>query len=515
VAGGLAGLGVRPGDRIAFLSRSRPELAISEVAALHVGAVGVALHVASPATTIEHTLADSDPSVLVVEGALAPRLTNLTLTVPCVVGLDRPLEAAPALGDLHPPSGFDFEARWRAVQPDDLIGIVYTSGTTGAPKGAEYTHRAVLLANHRHDLLHPEPDGICDVAYGAFAHQSERGRAHWRSLMRGFTRTFCADPSELYAVLPDARPTYLSGPPSLWMGLKASIEASADDGERAVLGYAVEHVRLRRSLGLPHEVELAHEPVLHTLRVRAGLDRMNRGLVAAAPCPVAVHEFFAALRVPLFEVWGMTEIWVATMTRPGRDDIGTCGVPVPGYAIRIADDGEVLVRTESRARGYRNRPEETAATFGTDGWVRTGDVGQLDAEGRVHITGRKKDLIVPLSGHNIAPERLESALLCASPLIAHACVVGEGRAYLVALIVPSPAAIGIGAERLDAKVAEAVEAVNKDLDPRERIVRHAVVREDWPPGGEELTETGKLRRSIIERRYAAVIGQLFADSSAG
>jgi long-chain acyl-CoA synthetase len=492
----LAGLGVQRGDRVALLSRNRPELAIADVAAMHLGAATVAVYVASPHGTIEYVLRDCSPRALIVEQALLARLERVSHAVPNLVSLET-LHALPG------PPRFSFEHAWRSVSEEDTVAILYTSGTTGRLKGVVWRHREAITTFRRFDLLQPEPDGICDVSIGPFAHLAERGTGHWRSLLRGSTRTFCPDPAELGATLLDARPTYLFGPPRLWQNLKTKLDSTLGDSERAALRRGIARVRAGHTPPMAEEDEQA----LAVLRTRVGLDRLSRGLTAAAPCPRAVLEYFHALGVGFGEFYGMTETGAATMTRPGSADLGTVGVPIPGHEIRLAADGEVLVSTDSAAVGYRNLPEETAATFAADGWIHTGDVGTLDTNGLLRVIDRKKELLIPDHGHNIAPAQIESELKYACPSIGHVCVVGDRRPHLAALIVLEPPELG-NEEHARSLVGQAISQINASLDPRERIESHAILPEPWLPG-DELTETLKLRRRHILDKHSDTIDQLY------
>ena len=369
----------RPLLRVALLSRNRPELAIADVAAMHLGAATVAFCTASPAATIEHVVRDCAPGALIVERDLFPRLHGVRHEVPRVVALE-------SLAELPAPARFSFEETWRSVGADDLLAIMYTSATTGLLKGAEWHHREALAAFRRFDVLQPEPDGISDISVGPFAHGTERGCGHWRSLLRGSTRTFCPDPTQLPATLLDARPTYLFGAPRLWQNLKLKLDSTLDHHERVVLERGIAGVRA----GDPTAPSSDDEHTLAVLKACIGLDRLNRPLTAAAPCPRSVLEYHHALGTGLGVFYGMTETAAITMTRPGIGDLGTVGMPVPGYEISLADDGEILVHTDSAAIRYHNLPEETAATFGADDWIRTGDIGIHDPDGRLLITDRKK-----------------------------------------------------------------------------------------------------------------------------
>jgi long-subunit acyl-CoA synthetase (AMP-forming) len=496
-AGALAGLGVRRGDRVALLSRNRPELAIADVAAMHLGAATVALYIASTPRAIEYVLRDCRPQVLIVEQALGLRLADVSHEVP-VVSLET-LESLPA------PPGFDFEDAWRSVKGEDDVAVLYTSGTTGQLKGVRWRHQQAIAAMRWFDLPQPDSDVIRDISAGPFAHLTERGAGHWRSLLRGSTRTFCPDPSQLGATLLDARPTYLFGPPRLWQSLRERLNVTLNECERDAVARAVARFRENRVRRQAPCDERSLAPLLD----RVGLDCVTRALTAAAPCPIAIFDYFHAIGIELGEFWGMTETSAATMTRTGRTDVGTVGVPVPGYEVRVAEDGEILVRSDATAVAYHDLPEQTAETFRADGWIYTGDIGVLD-DGRLRIIDRKKEMLIPDHGHNVAPAPIESELKCACPSIAHVCLIGDGRPYIVALIVLERPEL---AHHADARstVAEAIAHINSGLEPREQIMAHTILSESWSPG-DELTETLKLRRRHIADKYADTIKRLYSRS---
>jgi long-chain acyl-CoA synthetase len=499
-AGALAGLGVGHGDRVALLSRNRPELAIADVAAMHLGAATVALYVASTPRALAYVLHDCRPQVLIVEQALRPRLADVSHDVP-VVSLET-LESLPAS------AGFDFEHAWRSVNGEADVAVLYTSGTTGQLKGVRWRHQQAIAAMRRFDLLQPETDVVRDISAGPFAHLTERGAGHWRSLLRGSTRTFCPDPAQLGATLLDARPTYLFGPPRLWQSLRERLNATLDESERAAVDRAV--ARLRRDRD--RRPAPGDEHVLTPLLGRVGLDRLTRALTAAAPCPIAIIDYFHAIGIELGEFWGMTETSAATMTRTGGADAGTVGVPVPGYEIRLAEDGEILVRSDATAVAYHELPEQTAETFGADGWIHTGDIGTLDDDGRLRIIDRKKDMLIPDHGHNVAPAPIESELKCACPSIAHVCLIGDQRPHLAALIVLEQPELAHDAHARS-MVEQAISHINSGLEPREQIVSHTILSQPWSTG-DELTETLKLRRRHIADKYADTINQLYSPAAA-
>jgi long-subunit acyl-CoA synthetase (AMP-forming) len=498
----LAALGITRGDRVAMLSRNRPELAVLDAAATHLGAATVALYVVSPATTIVHVLSECEPRIFAVESALVGCLRGVESAIEHTVRLDGDGGILPGFAHIATPLGFCFDSAWQAVEEDDLAYILYTSGTTGLPKGAEWEHGAALRAMQRFGLCEAERAGLRDLSFLPFAHALERVGGHLRSIIHGSSRTFCRDPSQLGPALLDARPTFIAGPPRIWQGLKAGLEETLDDADRATIHAGIAHLRTEHSA--PANASLRRS--LTALQARIGLDQVTRAITAAAPCPPAIHDFYIGLGLPFSELYGMTELAGVTVTRPGQSDIGTCGPPLAGYELRLATDGELEVRTDSRARGYRNDPTATAATFAPGGWVRTGDLGQLDAEGRLRIIDRTKELLIPTHGHNVAPAPIESQLKSLCPRIAHVCLVGDNRPYLGALVV-----LDAQRERADAsrtQVAAAIELLNEGLDPRERVLAHIILPDQWVPG-RELTETLKLRRRRITTLYATAIDAMY------
>jgi long-chain acyl-CoA synthetase len=502
-AGALAGLGVRHSDRVAFLSRNSSQLAICEVAALHLGAATVVLYVASPATTIEHILEDSEPRVLIVEPDLLDRLDDVRHSVPHVIVLDGELP----LHELPAPPAFSFERAWQAVRPEDLLAICYTSGTTGPPKGVEWEHGPLMKSLESFELVHPEADGCRDICFGPFAHIGERAVGHWRGLVRGSTRTICAVPTELPAALLDARPTFLWGSPRVWQTLKSALESTLTQHEREVLERATARLQRLVDGGSPPSLSEQDQATLAELRARVGVDQLRRAFTAAAPCQLATQAHYHALGVPFAEFYAMSELGAPTSGVLGSSDLGTAGRPVPGYEVIVAEDGEVLVRTDSRSRGYRNRPTETAETFGSDGYVRTGDIGTFDEQGRLRIIDRKKEFLIDEAGHNTAPAPIELALKSACPRIGHVCLVGEGRPYLSALILLEPPQLASDPQAT-AQVADAIERLNAAGDPRERIHRHTILTQPWLTG-DELTETLKLRRQRIVEKHADTIAAMY------
>jgi long-subunit acyl-CoA synthetase (AMP-forming) len=345
---------------------------------------------------------------------------------------------------------------------------------------------------------------------------------------------------QVFAHVADAHPTFFGGVPRIWEKLKAALEAgiaaepdpARREGTLRAIEIGLRKVRAEQA-GEPISTELeaayaqAEERVFSQIRARLGLARCAWYMIGAAPTPLEVLEFFAAIGIPICEVWGMSETSsVATLVPRDRLRLGTVGPPIPGVEVRLADDGEVLVRGATVMAGYRNQPEKTAETIDPDGWLQTGDVGAFDDHGYLKIIDRKKELIINAAGKNMSPANIEQQLKQGSPLIGQAIAIGDGRPYNVALIVldpdfgtafaaqhglgdRSPVAMAASSAVLD-EVAAGIERANSHLSRVEQIKRFTVLGCDWLPGGDELTPTMKLRRRPIEAKYAAEIEALYA-----
>lgn len=516
LAAKLAALGVRRGDRVVLLLAMRPDAAVIDAAAMHLGAIGVSLYLGGTPAAPAYVLEDTEARVLVTERALAPRVAALRRACPAlehVVGVDGAAPGVPALQDVDGEAGLDFETVWRATRPEDVITIMYTSGTTGAPKGTVYSHGAVARAMACLDAALPPVEDLSTIAFIPFAHAGQRAMVHYRGILHAGSTTYCADPASLPAAILDARPTGLFAPPAVWervaAGAGATIAADPDpahrDATRAALARALAQVRERRAgRGAAGPHVSGEEGLLAEVRVALGLDRLAHPIVSAAPSPDEVLELLHAIGVPVMNLYALTELPPITVTRPDAADIGTAGRPLPGVALRLGSENEVLARHPGASSGYHRRPAQTAALFDPGGWGHTGDVGTLDDEGRLRLEGRRDERMATSLGSNIDPVRIELALCNETPVIAHACVVGDRRPYLVALLTVDPSR-----RDGDEDIAAAVERVNERLPEVARIRRFLVLDDTWAPGSNELTPTLKLRRKAIHQRYREEIAALY------
>ncbi len=550
VAAALEHLGVGRGEPVALMLTNRPEFHVSDCAALHLGAVPYSLYNSLPADQIRDLLASTGTRIVVTERRFLPvlraaRAGTAVRHLVAVDALEGPAEEGVlslAEAESAAPAPLDLAAATREVGPDDLITLIHTSGTTGRPKAVEITHRAMMaqLAGTQQVLEVTAEDS--HISFLPAAHIADRWGSHYTHLVCGTQLTCLGDLSRLAEALTTVRPTLFGAVPSLWQRLRTGLEsalADADPGLRTLVEDALATGRrlaprrwAAEPLTEPERVDLdAADGILGELRRRLGLDRARICITGAAPAPEGLQDFFHALGLPLTDAWGMSELsGIALIAPSGSPRPGTVGRPVPGAEISIADDGELLVRAPFLMRGYRGEPELTAQAIDAEGWLHTGDLATIDAAGDIRIVDRKKDLIISTGGKNMAPARIEGVLKEASPLIAHAVVVGDARPFNVALLVPDREAVTAWARRagitsaapwtthaphLAAALAEAVADANTRLSRPERIRAHEVIAEEWTPGGPELTVTLKVRRAAVTSQYAYMVEALYERAGTG
>ncbi|HEX4805148.1 MAG TPA: long-chain fatty acid--CoA ligase [Conexibacter sp.] len=549
LARGLAGLGVARGDTVALMMGNRPEFHLCDLAAVTLGAAPFSIYQTSTPEQIRYVVDDAGARVAIVEQAHLPALLAARAGLPAlehVVVVDGTADAGGRDGVITlaavegANASFDVDAALAAVTADDVATLIYTSGTTGPPKGVELTHASIFGAVRAVQEMIALPLGAKVISWLPAAHIAERMAHHYIPLAYAGTVTACPDPRRIVEALPQVHPTWFFAVPRVWEKLKAGLEtmlgaqpAEARAKVEAALAAATEAVRRRqRGEPLPDElaaaVREADAQMFSGLRTMLGLDEVVTVNVGAAPTPPEVIEFFHAIGIELAELWGMSETCGAgACNRAGAVRIGTVGQATPGVELRLAEDGELLVRGACVMRGYRNRPEQTAEALGDDGWLRTGDVATIDADGYVTLIDRKKELIINAAGKNMSPANIEATLKAASPLIGQAIAIGDRRPYNVALIVldadyapmwaqregiaePHDLASLARDPRVRAEVQAGVEAANAKLARVEQIKRFALVEGDWLPGGEELTPTMKLKRKPIAEKYAAQVEALYA-----
>jgi long-chain acyl-CoA synthetase len=547
---GLVELGVGPGDRVGIHSTNRPEWLVVDQGIQGVGAVTVGLYPTSPAAEVAYVAGHSDCVVLVVEDeeqldkALAARrelarLRHLVVVDPRGVRhLDDPmvmtLAELEALGAAQPTERF--AERVAALRPDAVAVTVYTSGTTGPPKGAMLTHANLVAAATASSAVYgTRPDDEV-LSYLPLCHVAERLVSVIVALHAGYTVNFGTGADTFAAELAEVQPTFFLGVPRVWEKMMATVEirmADATRVKRAAYRLALRHGRAiaerRRAgaltLGDRLRYGAARLVALRSLRRHLGLSRVRVALSGAAPIAPQVLEFHAALGVDVREGYGMTEnTAMATFTPADDIRLGKVGRALPGVQVRIADDGEVLTRSAGVFAGYWKDEEATRRTVDEDGWLHTGDVGVLDDDGFLTITDRKKDLIITAGGKNIAPSEIENRLKV-SPYIREAVVVGDGRRHLVALIGIEADTVGDWAARrrlgfttyrdLAAKpevrdlVGREVDRVNTDLAQVETIKRFSLLPRELDEEEGQLTATQKVKRRAIAEQFGELIEAMY------
>src|SRR4051794_12198263 len=545
LAAALYGLGLRKGDTAALMLGNRPEFHLADLAVMMVGATPFSIYMTYAPNQIAYVVGDADARILITEQQFLDDVLKAREDLPHLEhvitvdgdGRDGVLTLDEALAKADP--SFDVEASVAEIGPEDVLTLIYTSGTTGPPKGVELVHRNLLTATKQVEELIELPKDGKVISWLPNAHVAERNAHHYIPIVFGIQVNTLANPRDVLQALPQVRPSWFFAVPRIWEKLKAGLETmlhSQPEEQRAPMERAIadatEKVRLeQRGEPVPDDlaerVAAADEQYFAGLRAMLGLDQVVAINVGAAPTPVEVLEFFHAIGLPLGELWGMSETCGAgTCNPPDRIKIGSVGPPAPGVEIKLDTDGQILIRSDVVMKGYRNLPDKTAETMTDDGFLRTGDIGEIDEDGYLKIVDRKKELIINAAGKNMSPANIEAAVKTASPLIGQAAVIGDARPYNTALIVldadfaPAWASKnGIEDTSFEAlasneKVREAiqkgVDEGNEKLARVEQIKKFTIVPTDWEPGGDELTPTMKLKRKPIAEKYADDISAMYS-----
>jgi long-chain acyl-CoA synthetase len=510
LAQALLAHGVRKGGAVAVLSRTRLEWILLDWAIMSIGAVVVGLYPTNTASECAYILGHSEAVLAFTEDeAQREKLASVRGQLPQlreIVGFE---ELA----------GFTGEGVPEDVHEDDLATLIYTSGTTGPPKGCMLSHKNLTTAALR---VRTHIEGTADTVllFLPMAHSFAR-ICHQSATYRGATLALCADATRMPEALARVRPTILPAVPRVYEKVHANAlgEIERAGGAKRAIGRWALRVGSRasarrtsgRALPVLLRAQLAVADALVFSKVRARLGgRLRLGISGAAPLSVEVLEFFHSLNMLVIEGYGLTETSSSlSVNDPDDYRFGTVGHAVEGCEIRLDADGEILVRSDTIFSGYYKEPEATAAAFADDGWFRTGDVGELDEDGWLKITDRKKDLIITAGGKNIAPQNLENALK-ASRFVSQAVIVGDRRPYITALITLDPAEMEVSGADAQALVQEIVDEVNRDRVRVEQIKRFAILPRDFSQEDGELTPTLKLRRKVVHEHFAAEIEQLYA-----
>jgi long-chain acyl-CoA synthetase len=556
LAAGFMALGLRSGERVAMMLPNRVEHVLADYGAVHAGGVPVTFYATLAADQIGFVARDCDARIAVLDGA--EQLARWQSVLAELPGLKKIIVRDPAAcpaGDLYL-SWPDFLALGSerlaaapqevagavaAIRPEDPATLLYTSGTTGNPKGVVITHASIL-----YEVVTATESGnaaphVRWVSYLPLAHIAERMFTLYLAVYNAGHSYFCHNAStELIATITEVKPTAFFGVPRVWekiqAGIQALLAAEQDERKRAAVAAAMDtglrYVRSRQyGQSTPDELAAefakAEQSVLRPIRSLLGLAEAEVVVSGAAPLPPDVGAFFAGLGLKILDVYGMTETTGAFTTNTSSAfKLGTVGQPVAGIEVKIAEDGEILARGPLNTPGYLNMPDRTAELIDSDGWLHTGDIGSVDADGFVSVVDRKKELIITSGGENISPAAIEH-LLVAHPLIGQALAYGDQRPFVVALLTldgeVAPAwarAHGIEASSLAqlatdpvilAAVADAVATANGRLARVQQVKTWQLLPVEWTADTEELTPTLKLKRRIVHGKYADVIDTLYAS----
>jgi long-chain acyl-CoA synthetase len=549
LAHGLAAEGVEAGDRVAILSYNRPQWPAADLAILALRAVTVPINHMLPPPQIAYVLRDAGVTAIFVENEMqlrkverirseCPALRLVFAFDPvtpgrAVISFDALLEHGKRHRGEHP--GF-FRTSVDGIDPAGLCSLVYTSGTTGDPKGVMLHHRgfvADVIASE--SVFGLEPDDVF-LSFLPLSYLYERVAGHWCALYRGCSIAYAEDVATVARDLLAVRPTVMVGVPRVYEKLRARVEARIEAGSavtrwlfHAAVRDGLRYHRLRQEgragplLALRYA--LAERLVLRRIRNVLG-GRFRFPISGGAPLSPDTLRFFNALGLRLIEGYGMTETHlIITLTPPGRTRYGSCGQPIPGVEVRIAGDGEVLVRGPTVMAGYHGKEAETREAIDAEGWLHTGDIGHLDRDGYLYITDRKKNLIVTAGGKNIAPAPIENALK-ASPYIEDVCLIGDRRKFIAAVVVPAFEAIEAWAARqglgglerralaahpaVRERVMEDIRRLQSEFADAEQVKRCLLLEEPLSVARGELTPTLKIKRRVIEQRFRDRIDALYS-----
>ncbi len=548
-AKGLIALGLAPGEFVNLIGNNVPEYSVSDFGVLHAGGVPVSLYNTLAPEQIEYIVNHSEAKYVICENRdyfekflkIQNELPNVRKVIlwrdaeefadnDWVISFESVLEQGRQQDDT------ELENRWKAVGVDDLATLIYTSGTTGPPKGVMVTHSNVCWTLE--SLLRAQPlgPGQRQISYLPMAHIAERMIGHYIPLKLGSSIHFCPNAREIGAYLVAVRPTFFFGVPRIWeklyQGLQNAIHNNPDEGQRKAAEEAIDVrtqvVKLENEgQAVPDDLRKkadANKPVVDFIKQLVGLDQVVNAGTGAAPIAREILEFFWALGVPLFEVYGQSEDTGPTSwNTPDQNRIGTVGPSLPGVEVVLADDGELLVRGGNVTNGYYKEPELTAETFDSDGWLHSGDVAEFH-DGFIKIVDRKKEILITAGGKNIAPSNVEN-MLKQHPLVGQACLIADQRPFASALIALDPDDAAAWAKArgkptdlaslsqdpdVIADVENYVNEMNKRLHNQEQVKKFTILPMEWSVDSGEVTPTLKMKRKVVNQKYEAEIESMYA-----
>jgi long-subunit acyl-CoA synthetase (AMP-forming) len=545
-ARGLMSLGLGAGECITITGMNCPEWFLADLGAIHAGGMPAGIYATNTAEQCWYIAHHCEARVAVVEDetqlakflAVRDRLPALRGIVlmhgeppanagPGVYSWRALLERGAAVSDAA------LDARIAAQRPDDVCTLIYTSGTTGEPKGVMLSHdNLVFIAESARALGVRAGEEV--VSYLPLSHIAEQTATLFTPLAFGVCTCFAESMETLGDTLREIRPSYFVGVPRVWEKIQERMQAAGAASpalrRRIVrwargLGLKAGYAEQRRG-GRPALYPVADKLVFQKVRARLGLERARFLITAAAPISRHTLEFFLSLGMPICELYGLSECTgPTTLSTPEAYRTGKAGRALPGTELRIAEDGEICIRGRHVFKGYFKNPSATAETLDDDGWLHTGDIGTLDAEGFLQITDRKKELIITAGGENVAPQYVEGVLK-SIPVVSQAVVVGDRQRYLAVLLTLDAAKVphvaeqagspardvesAVCCERFTAYLHEEIQRVNGTLARVQTVKRFAVIPNEFTVEGGELTPTMKLRRKVIGEKYREVIERLFA-----
>ena len=548
-AKGMVALGLQAGEFVNLMGANDPLYSISDFGVLLAGGVPVSLYNTLAPEQIEYIVKHSEARYVICENRdylerflkIQSEIGDVRKVImwrdaeefadnDWIISYDAVVEQGSGVDDAA------LDERIKAIGPEDLVTLIYTSGTTGPPKGVMVTHRNVCWTLESFLRVMGIDQGAKQISYLPMAHIAERMVGHYGPLRIGSQVSFCPDARQIGAYLGQVKPNWFFAVPRIWeklhQGLQNAIEGSPDERKKAALD-AIEvrtqaaHLMLTGQ-EVPSDLQAkadAAKPVVDFIRQLVGLDEVATAGTGAAPISQDIVEFFWALGVELYEVYGQSEDTGPTSwNRPGAIRIGTVGMSIPGVEVKLADDGELLVRGGNVTSGYYKEPELTAETF-KDGWLHSGDVAVIDDEGFIKIVDRKKEILITAGGKNVAPSNVEN-LLKGHPLVGQACMIADKRSFATALIALDPDDAAAWAKKNDkpddlatlsqdpdliADVQRHVDEMNARLHNQEQIKRFVILPTAWGVDTGEVTPTLKMKRKVVNEKYAEEIDSMYAS----
>lgn len=549
-AAGLQALGVGSGEFVAIMAGNRPEHVIADYAAIHAGATAVTIYSTLAANQIQYIAQDCNATVAILEDlefmkrweeirSELPNLRYVVLmsgaenydTADWVLSWDELLARGAAQLQDDPGT---VERAAAAMSPDTLATLIYTSGTTGTPKGVMISHRNVVWTTECLRRAAGLEMGPRMVSYLPLAHIAERLATHYLCTYLAGQVWFCANMAGVLEFVQTARPTIFFGVPRVFEKFHAGLTGrfAAEHGikkrliDMALSSNAKRVAAEAEGRSGPALAGLLDSVVFSKVREGLGMDQVSLAITAAAPIHAELITFFHTIGIPLYELYGMSETTGPASTNfPHANKTGSVGRALPGVEIVTAADGEILMRGGVITQGYYRMPEATAESFDSDGWLHSGDLGRIDEDGFLWIVGRKKEIIITAAGKNIAPAKLET-VLGNHPLISKACIIGDGRKFLSAVIaldheeapnwakrngLPYDDLAGFsGEEAVRAEIERAVRDANERVSSVEQIKKWILVPDEWTPDSGEVTPSLKLKRMVVVEKYAEEIEALYA-----